>query len=137
MKKMLVIEDEAGVIDPFENYVQDEMRDYLFFKASTGEEGLRIIDREHPDLLILDMKLDPFMDGLQVLRQVRNVLSRMAVIVLTGFVDPTMETEARKIGVDAYMEKPVDLEELRKTIDEVMKRREMGETAQSTDSPSS
>lgn len=126
MKKMLVIEDEPTIVDPLEGYVRDEMGDYRFFKASTGEEGIRIIEREHPDLLILDMKLDPFMDGLEVLGRVRGELSRMAVIVLTGFVDPGMETEAKKIGVDAYLEKPVYLDQLRAVIDDVMNRRSGG-----------
>ena len=123
MKKMLVIEDEPSIVEPLEGYVRDEMKNFAFFKASTGEEGIRIIEREHPDLLILDMKLDPFMDGIQVLRQIQSELFRMAVIVLTGFVDPNMETEARKLGVDAYLEKPVYLEQLKKTIEEVLSRR--------------
>ncbi len=123
MKKMLVIEDEPSIIEPLEGFMRDEIKGLLFFKASTGEEGIRIIEREHPDLLILDMKLDPFMDGIAVLRQIQNELSRMAVIVLTGFVDPNMETEAKKLGVDAYLEKPVYLEQLKKTIEEVLARR--------------
>ncbi|MBI4430795.1 MAG: response regulator [Candidatus Omnitrophica bacterium] len=123
MKKMLVIEDEPFIVEPLEFYVRDEMKDFKFFKASTGEEGIRIIEREHPDLLILDMKLDPFMDGINVLRQMQSELSRMAVIVLTGFVDPHMETEARKLGVDAYLEKPIYLDQLRKVIEEVLARR--------------
>ena len=127
MKKMLVIEDEPSIVEPLEGYVRDEMKNFKFFKASTGEEGIRIIQREHPDLLILDMKLDPFMDGIQVLRVMRDELSRMAVIVLTGFVDPNIETEAKKIGVDAYLEKPIYLDQLRKVIEDVLERRNAGE----------
>ena len=123
MKKMLVIEDEPSIVEPLEGYVRDEMKNFKFFKASTGEEGIRIIQNEHPDLLILDMKLDPFMDGIQVLRLMRDELSRMAVIVLTGFVDPNIETEAKKIGVDAYLEKPIYLDQLRKVIEDVLQRR--------------
>lgn len=123
MKKMLVVEDEPSIVEPLEGYVRDEMKNFIFFKASTGEEGIRIIQREHPDLLILDMKLDPFMDGIQVLRLMRDELSRMAVIVLTGFVDPDIETEAKKLGVDAYLEKPIYLDQLRKVIDDVLDRR--------------
>lgn len=124
MKKLLVVEDEPGVIGPLESYVKEEMPDFKFFKAFSGEEGVRIVETEHPDILILDMKLDPFMDGLEVLRRIHHEISHMAVIVFTGFVDPAMETEAKKLGVDAYLEKPVNLEELLETVHRVLERRQ-------------
>jgi len=104
---MLIIEDDESVIEPLECFIADEMKEFTLLKASSGADGVALVETEKPDLLILDMKLDPFMDGLEVLRRIRSHIDRMAVIVLTGFVDPKMETEARKMGVDIYMEKPI------------------------------
>lgn len=88
---------------------------YLAGEAEDGLEGINGIRQTAPDILLLDMKL-PSMDGLEVLTRIRPMLSRMKVIVISGFDEFHYAREAIKFGVSDYLLKPVDTEELEKAI---------------------
>ncbi len=83
--------------------------------ALNGEEALRIVDDEVPDVMVLDLKM-PGIDGMEVLRRVKKAYPAVQVIILTGHGSEKDEREARRLGAYDYLQKPVNLEKLLQSI---------------------
>ena len=115
--KILVIDDEPEIVSSFQFLFTEMFQGYDFFSAQDGATGLAVIEREHPDVMLLDLKLGAGIDGIEVLRRSRKFHPTIKTIVLTGYLDIRLEKEARSIGVDFYLKKPVDNpEEIEKII---------------------
>ena len=91
----------------------EEALDFLFCK---GEFSQRSVDRP-PKLVLLDLKL-PKVDGLQVLREIKSnpLTQAIPVVVLTSSKEERDMVESYKLGVNSYIQKPVDFEKFRETI---------------------
>ena len=91
-------------------------RGYRVVEASDGEEAIQVTLRENPGLLLLDLQL-PRLDGLSVLRRLRNELKRieLPVVVVTGY-EEHFETAVAG-GCDDYLLKPIDFERLNTLLD--------------------
>ena len=96
MAKILVIDDESSIRDLLDTLLSRKGYDVIL--AENGRKGLELFRREHPDVIILDLKM-PEMDGLTVLREIRNLDPKKSVIVLTGAVTNETEQRARALGV--------------------------------------
>jgi two-component system response regulator YesN len=88
----------------------------LVAKASNGIEGEKVIEKYHPDIVITDIRL-PGQDGLEMLSKFPEVRS----VILSGFSDYKYMKKAIRIGVEDYLLKPVDNDELLKTISNIVK----------------
>jgi two-component system OmpR family response regulator len=106
MAKVLVIDDEPGIRSLLDTLLSRKGYDVVL--AESGQKGLECFRREHPDVLVLDLKM-PGMDGLTVLRQVRSLDPRMPVIILTGAGTAETEQRVRAMGVTEYVEKEFSL----------------------------
>lgn len=96
--------------------------------AENGVEALRILVEEDIDLIISDLKMD-HMDGLELLHEVNHSYPEIPVIMVTGFATIHTAVQAMKSGAAHYLGKPVNLDELRKTVREVLEQKltsEMG-----------
>ncbi len=80
--------------------------------AENGEEALKIFIKEEPDLVILDLKM-PKMDGMEVLRNIKETKPKIPVIMITAHGSTDVAVEAMKIGALDYISKPFDIEEFR------------------------
>jgi two-component system response regulator (stage 0 sporulation protein F) len=76
--------------------------------ADSGQKGLEVFRRAHPDVVVLDLKM-PGMDGLTVLQQNRHLNPTQPVIILTGAGNPDSEQRVRELGVTEYVEKQFSL----------------------------
>ncbi len=127
MDNVLVVDDErnirtlvARVLAPDQIEVQG---------AGTGSEGIQMADEMSPDLVLLDLRL-PDMDGMDVLRTLKNRHPGVAVIIITGFGQIQSAVEAIKVGATDYIEKPFEhLEKLKlavsRALDEIRAKREL------------
>src|SRR5437899_12781272 len=79
--RILVIDDEAPIRDSLKMMLEYE--GYEFLAAATGQEGLALVEREAPDLVLLDVKM-PGMEGLEVLERLRNRNESLRVVVVSG-----------------------------------------------------
>ena len=80
-KKILAVDDEDSIIDLLKFNIEKE--GYNFISASDGEEALRKVEEENPDLVILDVML-PKMDGLAVCRKIRQTDNQVPIIMLSA-----------------------------------------------------
>jgi CheY-like chemotaxis protein len=106
MAKILVIDDEPGIRDLLDTLLRRKGYDVVV--AESGQKGLDLFRQEHPDIIVLDLKM-PEMDGLTVLRQIRGLDPRIPVIILTGAGTPETEQQVRAMGVTEYVEKEFSL----------------------------
>jgi two-component system NtrC family response regulator len=88
---------------------------YQVCVAASGEEGLRLFNECIPDLVITDMKM-PGMDGIQVLKAVKERSAETLVVVVTAFGTVDIAVEAMKCGAYDYITKPFNRDELRLTV---------------------
>src|ERR1043165_2110778 len=101
--RILVIDDEAAIRDALKMTLEYE--GYEFIGAATGQEGLALVEREAPDLVLLDVKM-PGMDGIEVLDRLRAMNDALPVVVISGHGTISTAVEATKKGAFDFIEKP-------------------------------
>jgi two-component system KDP operon response regulator KdpE len=106
--KLLIVDDEARFTRALA--ISLRARGYEVETAATGEEGLELAARVHPDVVVLDLGL-PTLGGLDVLRALRGWTS-VPVIVLSARHEEQTKVEALDLGADDYVTKPFGMDEL-------------------------
>jgi two-component system response regulator (stage 0 sporulation protein F) len=116
--RILVVDDQFGVRILLVELFQDD--DHEVESAENGEEALRVLRSFEPDLILLDMKM-PGMNGIETLRQIRDLNCQVAVIMMTGYGDDLQNMEqAKELGIICYIAKPFDLFKLRERVKEIL-----------------
>src|SRR5262249_25302507 len=92
-----------------------EYEDYEFLGASSGHEGIAQIQRDRPDLVLLDIKM-PGMDGMEVLRKVRAIDDTLPVVMISGHGTTATAVEAIRSGATDFLDKPLSSERVIVTI---------------------
>jgi len=118
MAKILVIDDEQGIRNLLDTLLRRKGYDVLL--AESGRKGLELFRREHPDVILLDLKM-PEMDGIAVLEQVRRLNPDQHVIVLTGAGTPEMEQRVYALGVSEFVHKEFSLHRLGESLTRLLK----------------
>lgn len=113
--KVLLVDDEREFVQTLSERLQ--MRDLGSAVVYDGEAALSLVDEDEPEVMVLDLKM-PGVDGLEVLRRVKSEHPNVEVIVLTGHGSKEVEQQCLELGACAYLEKPVDMEILTKTMQE-------------------
>jgi two-component system, NtrC family, response regulator AtoC len=106
---ILLIEDDQRFADRLVRFLRKEEHDVEH--ASTGEQGVDVLARSAPDLVLLDLVL-PGIDGLETLERIRKVRESVSVIVLTAHASVSTAVEAMRLGALDYLTKPLDLDAL-------------------------
>lgn len=125
-KKILIIEDEKDI----SNLLTARLHNagYEIAAAIDATQGIQMIHREKPDLIILDLML-PAGGGLLVLESLSksSKVRYVPVVVLTGIQDEEYKKRVLTYNIDAYFEKPYNAEQLLKKINEILSTIEGGE----------
>ena len=119
MSKLLLIDDEADVRYSFQRIFDSP--EIEFTTASSGEEGLRIIPKLKPDLVILDNRMGAGLTGLDTLRRIRQFDPKLLVILMTAYGTTQTTIEAMKLGAYDYLIKPFDVPQLKEVIGNALK----------------
>jgi len=101
--RILVIDDEAGIRDSMRRTL--EYQGYQFIGASSGQEGIALIERDPPDLVFLDIKM-PGMDGLDVLDRIKAAHPELPVVMVSGHGTAQTGYDASRRGASGFIEKP-------------------------------
>jgi len=109
MKKLLVIDDEASTRDLLKMSLESD--GYTVFVAEDGPKGLEIFARENPPVVLTDIKM-PGMDGIEVLRKVKEQSPDTEVIVITGHGEMNLAVQALQLEASDFINKPISDEGL-------------------------
>ena len=117
--KIAVIEDEKPIREGLVHILNKISPEYqVVGSAENGAEGLILLEEEMPDLIMLDIQM-PDMDGLQMLKEARARGIYTKVIILTAYSDFSYAKKAIELGIENYLLKPVNLTELKKTLEKI------------------
>jgi nitrogen regulation protein NR(I) len=118
MSKLLLIDDETDVQYSFQRIFDSP--EIELSTASSGEEGLRIIPKLKPDLVIMDVRMGGI-TGLETLRRIRQLDSKLLVILMTAYGTTQTAIEAMKLGAYDYLLKPFDVPKLKEIVANALK----------------
>lgn len=114
---ILVVEDETILGDSICTYL--EHHGYVTMVARSGSEGVRLAEENNPDVAVVDIRL-PDLDGLSVLRKLRDISADTAVVVMTAHATVASAVTAMKDGAFDYLTKPLDLDEVRIVVEKAL-----------------
>lgn len=117
---VLIVEDN----DKNMKLVRDILRHegYATLEAATGREGLRLAREARPDLVLMDIQL-PDIDGIAVLREIRldAAFDAVPVVAVSASVMPDEQQKIVSSGFDAFITKPIQLQQFRETVQRMLK----------------
>ena len=108
---ILYVDDDREVLETFK--IGLEARGYSMLMAESGDEGLELLKTNTPDLIIADLRMQP-MNGFDFFQKVRKDVkwAKVPFFFLTAVDDFLAQKYGQKLGVDAYITKPVDMDNL-------------------------
>ena len=123
MNKILIIDDEKSILDSLSSILTEE--GFAVTTALDGREGLELFQREKPKIVLLDVWL-PEIDGIEVLKQIREWDPEAVVIVISGHGTISTAVEAVKMGANDFLEKPLSIEKVLEVIFRGLEKRPNG-----------
>ena len=120
--RILVVDDEPVMADSLKQNLVEE--GYTVDTASDGTGAIEMFDRGGHHIAVCDLQL-PDMDGLEVLKHIKDTRPSTEVIVVTGYGSVAKAVEATKAGAFWFMEKPFDFEVLQPLVERALQRYEL------------
>lgn len=102
--RLLIVDDNEDAVRALD--IQARWEGHVVSVAYNGKDGLNTAISFHPDLLLLDIGL-PQMDGFEVCRAIRGLGLEMKIVAMSGYAGDDTREEARKVGFDEFLPKPV------------------------------
>jgi two-component system, sensor histidine kinase and response regulator len=128
--KILIVDDEPGIREGTKRILQnfkvdypfmDEQIDFQVLEAGTGKSGIEIIDREMPEILLLDNKL-PDIQGVEVLEYVKSRHYDIIVVMITSYASLELAVKATRDGAFDFIPKPFTPQEIRASVENITKQ---------------
>lgn len=117
-KRILLVDDDAEIIESLRLAL--EAQDYQVLVARDGNQGLALIERENPDLIILDMMM-PKRSGFLVLERLKRLGEKKhRIIMITANEGNRHKAYAEMLGVDDYVRKPFPMDRLIQSVDRLL-----------------
>ena len=113
MPRVLVVDDELDARELLQAFLV--AKGYAVVTASDGEEALQKVKEERPHLILLDVRL-PKLNGLEVLKHVREIDQEVGVIMITAVKEEDTGRQALQLGAFDYITKPLDLTYLERSL---------------------
>lgn len=104
-KRVLIVDDNQIVVDILQQFLRPA---YQVTVANTASQALAGIVKQSPDVMLLDVRM-PGMDGLSLLRSLRDMGVSIPIFVITGYDSQAVAEEAMRNGANGYLAKPFDL----------------------------
>jgi len=113
MAKLLIVDDDKETCEFLQEFF--ESRKCIVFTANSGNQGLSIVKEQNPDIVLLDIKMDQ-MNGLEVLKEIKEFNKDVVVIMVTGLSDQETRKKASDLGADDFIQKPLNEQYLEGTV---------------------
>jgi two-component system, NtrC family, nitrogen regulation response regulator NtrX len=120
--RILVVDDEAAIRDSLRMILEYE--DYEFVGASNGPDAITQVQRDRPDLLLLDIKM-PGMDGMEVLRKIHAIDETLPIVMISGHGTTATAVEAIRSGAIDFLDKPLSSERVIVTVQNVLRQSQL------------
>ncbi|MBN8253368.1 response regulator [Priestia flexa] len=114
-EKILIVDDQYGIRILLTEVLQKE--GYQTFQAANGFQAIDIAKEQQLDLVLLDMKI-PGMDGIEILKRLKEYDKTIKVIIMTAYGELDMIQEAKDLGALTHFAKPFDIDEIRQVVRE-------------------
>lgn len=118
--KVLIVDDQNGIRILLMEVFSSE--GYETYQAANGKIALDIVRKQEPDLVLLDMKI-PGMDGLEILKHIKQMNPDIKVIMMTAYGELDMIKEATDLGALMHFTKPFDIDEMRLAVNMQLKNK--------------
>ncbi|WP_250277846.1 response regulator transcription factor [[Clostridium] colinum] len=120
MYKTIIVDDENLIREGLKNIIDwESLNITILDTAQNGKEALEIFKKNPVDIIITDINM-PLVNGIDLLKQIKYIDKNVKFIILSGYEDFTYAKEAISIGVEAYILKPIDEEELLKVLKDIV-----------------
>lgn len=119
---ILIVDDEDAQRSVLKGYL--EKKGYRIFSASSGNEGIKIVQNNIIDIILSDFKM-PDKTGLEVLEEVKKINPEISFVILTAYGTIENAVKAMRLGAFDYISKPVDLDELDLMIERIIENRNL------------
>ena len=114
--RILVVDDEPDVVESVRLGFTLQWREVDVLGAGTGEAALDVVEREHPDIVLLDIGL-PDLSGYEVARALRSRHGReIYLVAITGWAQPEDRVKSIAAGIDQHIQKPANSDKIRAVI---------------------
>jgi len=124
LNNILIIDDDNAIRDTLNIFLSES--GFKISTAKSGEEGLELIKKEHPELIICDLKL-PKLNGLDILKNLNEYDPAIPVIIMTAYGDSQSTIKAIQLGAYDYIEKPLDIDRLNVLIKRALEGKKISE----------
>ena len=116
--RIVIVEDEIKIREGMGKMIESQTGHIIVGEAADGEEGLQMVLRFKPDLVITDIRM-PRLSGLQMLKELAEKKVKVHAVILSGYSDFEYAQKAIRYGADDYLLKPLAIEDVRKMLEEV------------------
>lgn len=117
--RILIVDDEKQLVHYLRQTLMLELPDTQIDAAYSGEEALSKLANDRYDLIVADLRMPGF-NGLELIKGVRYLDAAVPVILMTGYGSQGVESEAARLGVNHYVDKPFDIPELMAIIHQLL-----------------
>ena len=107
-REIVVVDDDLGILESFDAMLGD---DYSLVTLNNGFAAIEYVKSHKPRLVFLDIKM-PGMNGMDVLKKLRQDKVEVAVVMVTATTQSHYENEAEELGITAYLRKPFEIDEV-------------------------
>lgn len=118
-KKILVVDDEKEINEALSEVLTN--RGHQMFSAFDGDAAIKVLKENNIDLVLLDMHM-PKVDGLEVIKAIKQYTPKTRIMVITGFADTYLQ-KSKELGVDGFFIKPVRLDLIIKRLKELLEEK--------------
>ncbi len=112
--KILVVDDQIGIVSFLYEFFR--RKEFEVLQATSGRGAIKIVKKDAPSIVLLDVKLGWGKNGIQVLEEIKNIAPETNVIMMTSVEDKSVIEEAFSLGADDYIVKPFSLDYLEKVV---------------------
>jgi DNA-binding response OmpR family regulator len=117
MTKLLIVDDEIEIANSLKKYF--DARGYDTFVAYEGEAALSVFNKQHPQLVFLDIRMKGT-DGFEILSKIKEIDISTKVIMVTALDEPGSHEKAKQLGCDGYITKPYSVKFLETVVSEII-----------------
>lgn len=118
--KIMIVEDEKSIRESMAEALEESFGEII--TAQHGDEGVKKFKKYSPHIVVTDISM-PIMDGLDMTKVIKDASSNTPIVVLSAFSEKEKLLKAIDVGVDKYLLKPIDMDELLTSITELAKRK--------------